>query len=74
MAERDYDDYNEALDPELLYTKEYCIGLGPFFSVEEGGMLTLSMQEGVALVKSIRGMLFFERGTVRRSLTPAAKS
>lgn len=26
MAERDYDESNEALDPELLYTKEYCIG------------------------------------------------
>ncbi|KAI1203974.1 kinase-like domain-containing protein [Nemania serpens] len=29
MAERDYDDCNEALDPEFLYTKEYCIGWGP---------------------------------------------
>lgn len=26
MAERDYDESNEALDPELLYTKEFCIG------------------------------------------------
>jgi hypothetical protein len=28
MAEkyRDNDDTNEALDPELLYSKEYCIG------------------------------------------------
>jgi serine/threonine-protein kinase 24/25/MST4 len=24
--ERDYEDSNEALDPELLYMKEYCIG------------------------------------------------
>lgn len=24
--ERDVDEANEALDPELLYSKEYCIG------------------------------------------------
>lgn len=24
--ERDMDETNEALDPELLYSKEYCIG------------------------------------------------
>jgi len=24
--EREYEEGNEALDPELLYTKEYCIG------------------------------------------------
>ncbi|CAJ2501344.1 Uu.00g041970.m01.CDS01 [Anthostomella pinea] len=36
MAERDYDDSNEALDPELLYTKEYCIGGGSFGKVFKG--------------------------------------
>ncbi|KAI0555494.1 kinase-like domain-containing protein [Xylaria curta] len=41
MMERDYDDCNEALDPELLYTKEYCIGLGPIVSVDGGSVLTL---------------------------------
>ncbi|KAI0541090.1 kinase-like domain-containing protein [Xylaria digitata] len=41
MAERNYDDCNEALDPELLYTKEYCIGSGPIVLVEAGGLLTL---------------------------------
>ncbi len=27
--ERDYDDTEGSLDPELLYTKEYCIGVSP---------------------------------------------
>ncbi|KAI1408727.1 Pkinase-domain-containing protein [Hypoxylon sp. FL1857] len=36
MAERDYDESNEALDPELLYTKEYCIGGGSFGKVFKG--------------------------------------
>jgi serine/threonine-protein kinase 24/25/MST4 len=34
--DRDYDDCNEALDPELLYTKEYCIGGGSFGKVYKG--------------------------------------
>jgi hypothetical protein len=34
MTERSYEDSNEALDPELLYTKEYCIGLGPIIWVK----------------------------------------
>ncbi|RWA14654.1 hypothetical protein EKO27_g475 [Xylaria grammica] len=36
MAERNYDECNEALDPELLYTKEYCIGGGSFGKVFKG--------------------------------------
>ncbi|KAI1100567.1 Pkinase-domain-containing protein [Jackrogersella minutella] len=36
MAERDYDDSHEALDPELLYTKEFCIGGGSFGKVFKG--------------------------------------
>ncbi|KAI0203784.1 kinase-like domain-containing protein [Astrocystis sublimbata] len=36
MTERNYDDCNEALDPELLYTKEYCIGGGSFGKVFKG--------------------------------------
>ncbi|GAP87255.1 putative ste ste20 ysk protein kinase protein [Rosellinia necatrix] len=36
MAERNYDDYNAALDPEYLYTKEYCIGGGSFGKVYKG--------------------------------------
>ncbi|KAI0404347.1 kinase-like domain-containing protein [Xylaria palmicola] len=40
MAERNYDDCNEALDPELLYTKEYCIGVHPTALGGGGGLLT----------------------------------
>ncbi|KAF4982612.1 hypothetical protein FZEAL_1806 [Fusarium zealandicum] len=38
MAERehDMDEGNEALDPELLYSKEYCIGGGSFGKVYKG--------------------------------------
>ncbi|RSL86605.1 hypothetical protein CEP51_002697 [Fusarium floridanum] len=34
--ERDMDETNEALDPELLYSKEYCIGGGSFGKVYKG--------------------------------------
>ncbi|KAF5018673.1 hypothetical protein F66182_9348 [Fusarium sp. NRRL 66182] len=34
--ERDVDEGNEALDPELLYSKEYCIGGGSFGKVYKG--------------------------------------
>lgn len=66
MTERNYEDCNEALDPELLYTKEYCIGLGPIVLMHEGGLLTLSTQEAVALAKSSRGTLFFREIQVAR--------
>ncbi|KAI1265871.1 Pkinase-domain-containing protein [Xylariaceae sp. FL1019] len=36
MAGRDYDGRHEALDPEVLYTKEYCIGGGSFGKVYKG--------------------------------------
>ncbi|KAJ2991864.1 hypothetical protein NUW58_g2364 [Xylaria curta] len=36
MAERNFDSSNEALDPELLYTKEYPIGSGSFGRVYKG--------------------------------------
>ncbi|KAF7552382.1 hypothetical protein G7Z17_g4336 [Cylindrodendrum hubeiense] len=34
--EREMDEGNEALDPELLYSKEYCIGGGSFGKVYKG--------------------------------------
>ncbi|KAH6895937.1 kinase-like domain-containing protein [Thelonectria olida] len=34
--EREFDEGNEALDPELLYSKEYCIGGGSFGKVYKG--------------------------------------
>ncbi|KAK7413796.1 Serine/threonine-protein kinase PAK 6 [Neonectria punicea] len=34
--EREVDEGNEALDPELLYSKEYCIGGGSFGKVYKG--------------------------------------
>ncbi|KAF6841009.1 ste ste20 ysk protein kinase [Colletotrichum musicola] len=34
--DRDFEEGNEALDPELLYTKEYCIGGGSFGKVYKG--------------------------------------
>ncbi|KAI0125450.1 kinase-like domain-containing protein [Xylariales sp. AK1849] len=36
MADRDHDEGNQALDPELLYTKEFCIGGGSFGKVFKG--------------------------------------
>ena len=37
MADRDRDDVEEAsLDPEQLYSKEYCIGGGSFGKVYKG--------------------------------------
>jgi serine/threonine-protein kinase 24/25/MST4 len=42
MAERNYDDTNDALDPELLYTKEYCIGWDSVAVMVGGCSLTLS--------------------------------
>jgi serine/threonine-protein kinase 24/25/MST4 len=34
--ERNYEEGNEPLDPELLYTKEACIGGGSFGKVYRG--------------------------------------
>lgn len=38
MAERDrVEEGNEALDPELLFSKEYCIGWSPLGEPAPGG-------------------------------------
>ncbi|KAH6619407.1 kinase-like domain-containing protein [Chaetomium sp. MPI-SDFR-AT-0129] len=36
MADRDYEDTEGSMDPEALYTKEYCIGGGSFGKVYKG--------------------------------------
>lgn len=61
MAEphRHADEANEALDPEVLYTKEYCIGqsagLGSWLSWFWSLMLWC-LQAVVALARCSRGM------------------
>ncbi|EGO51995.1 hypothetical protein NEUTE1DRAFT_125576 [Neurospora tetrasperma FGSC 2508] len=36
MADREYDEHEGSVDPELLYTKEFCIGGGSFGKVFKG--------------------------------------
>jgi len=54
---RDYDDTQGSLDPELLYTKEFCIGWSYLMPQRYRTLLTGGTQAGAALVKSTRGPL-----------------
>ena len=56
---RDYDDTEGSLDPELLYTKEYCIGsLAWDTSTQVGGWPTDSNTGGGSFGKVYKGYCY----------------